>query len=46
MLGRVIPDLIESVLRVAVDPIFPGPKGEEQKGKGDNPFKTKLELIF
>lgn len=49
MLGRLIPNLIENVLRVAVDPIFPASESESQRGRTtlSNPFETnKMELIF
>ena len=49
MLGRLIPYLIENVLRIAVDPIFPAPENEAQRGRNNlnNPFEAnKMELIF
>ena len=49
ILSRMIPSLIENVLRVAVDPVFPPPKNESQRArfKATNTFEgNKFELIF
>ena len=49
VLGRIIPSLIENVLRIAVDPVFPPPKNESQRVryKASNLFEAnKMELIY
>ena len=49
ILSRIIPSLIENVLRVAVDPVFPPSKNEGQRArfKASNMFEgNKFELIF
>jgi hypothetical protein len=39
VLGRIIPSLLEQVLRVAVDPLFPPPRQETRSRTGlSNPF--------
>lgn len=50
VLGRLIPQLIENVLRIAVDPLFPPPDSAIKNSKKMNNLATldtnKFELIF
>jgi tubulin monoglycylase TTLL3/8 len=49
VLGKVIPPMVENVIRVAIDPVFPPPYSESGKGKFtiSNSFETnRMVLVY
>ena len=47
LLARIIPALVENVVKIAIDPVFPAPEWSNSR-KGQIPYfsENKFELVF